>query len=125
MFSFLGKIFGSDKIMDAGIKGIDALVFTPEEKAKLHLDFLKQYEPFKLAQRYLAIMFSGVYLFVYLVAISIWLIGAFSSSIEMQGFYMATAFELAKWNTETLGTAVALIIGFYFAGGVISGFKSK
>ena len=31
MGNILGKIFGSTKIIDAGIKGIDALIFTDEE----------------------------------------------------------------------------------------------
>jgi len=125
MFGFLGKIFGSNGVMEAGASAIDALVFTPEEKARLHLDFLKQYEPFKLAQRYLSFLFSSVFLLVYLNAVILWNIGVFSSNLEKQGFFMETAFELAKWNTEMLGTVVAIIVGFYFAGGVMSSFKSK
>lgn len=120
MFDIFKKIFGSKSVIDAGIKGIDALVFTGEEKANLHLKFLKLYEPFKLAQRVLSFMVIGVFLLVYLNAILLWNIGVFTSDIEKQGFYMEVAFELAKWNTETLATIVAIIVGFYFAGGIVS-----
>ena len=118
----LGKIFGSDKVIDAGTKAIDALVFTDEEKAKLHLNFLSKYQPFKIAQRYLAFMFSGVFLMIYLNAVFLWNLGVFTSDLEQQGFYMSVAFELAEWNTKMLGTTILVIIGFYFAGGV---FKMK
>lgn len=120
---FLGKLFGSSKVIDAGIAGIDALSFTPQEKAKLHMDFLKHYEPFKLAQRYIALLFTGVFLFVYLNAIILWNIGVFTSDLEMQGFYMQVAFELAEWNTKTLGIVIAIITGFYFAGGTLNSFS--
>ena len=120
MFDVFKKIFGSKGVIDAGINGIDSMVFTDQEKAKVHLDFLKLYEPFKLTQRVLSFMITGVFLFVYLNAIILWNIGVFISDLALQGFYMETAFELAKWNIETLGTIVAIIIAFYFAGGVIS-----
>ena len=116
-----GTIFGSDKIVSAGISGIDSMVFTAQEKAEKHLKFLSSYEPFKLAQRVLAFGVTGIFLLVYLNAVVIWNIGVFTSDIDVQGFYMATAFELAEWNTKTLGTPVAVILGFYFMGGVLSG----
>jgi len=47
----LSKLFGSDKIIDAGINGIDAMVFTDQEQSNAKLAFLKLYEPFKIAQR--------------------------------------------------------------------------
>ena len=37
------SIFGSDKIIDAGISGIDAMVFTDEEKSSAKMRFLKLY----------------------------------------------------------------------------------
>ena len=51
MWTILGTIFGSKKVVDASISGIDKLVFTNEEKADTHLKFLEAYKPFKLAQR--------------------------------------------------------------------------
>ncbi len=30
--SFFSRLFGSDKIIDAGFNGIDAMIFTDEEK---------------------------------------------------------------------------------------------
>ena len=33
----LGKLFGSDKVIDAGISGIDKVFYTDEEKAENRL----------------------------------------------------------------------------------------
>lgn len=122
MLGVLGKIFGSGKVMEAGASAIDALVFTDQEKAKLHVEFLGEYDAFKLAQRVLAFMFGGVFLIVYLNAVILWNIGVFTSNLEMQGFYMTAAYELAEWNTKTLAAIILVIVGFYYAGGV---FKIK
>ena len=62
MWGFIGKIFGSKKVIDAAISGIDKSIFTREEKADYMLDFLKAYEPFRLAQRWIAFMFTGSFL---------------------------------------------------------------
>ena len=48
------SLFGNDKIIDAGINGIDQMVFTDEEKSSAKMKFLKLYEPFKLAPTYLS-----------------------------------------------------------------------
>lgn len=43
----IGKIFGTKDAVDAVKDGVDAVFFTPEEKARHMLDLLKAYEPFK------------------------------------------------------------------------------
>lgn len=121
----LQDIFGTKSVIENGMKAIDALVFTDEEKSNLKIKLLNAYEPFKKAQRLLAFMFGGAFLLVFFLAVFIWTIGVFTSNLDMQGFYMEAAFELAKWNTDTLGTSVMLIFGFYFAGGAISSFQGK
>lgn len=68
MFGILGKIFGSDKVIESGINLIDSLHTSTEEevaaKAKAKTDLLNAYAPFKLAQRYLALMFTAMFLFI-------------------------------------------------------------
>ena len=119
--NLISKIFGSDKIIDKGMAGIDALVYTDQEKSETKLELLERYEPFKLAQRLLALLFSSIFLIVFMWAVIIWSIGAFTEDLEKAGYLMSIAFELADWNVKTLGTAVSLIVGFYFTGGLIEG----
>lgn len=105
-------LFGSDKVIAAGIDGLDAIVFTPEEKSKAQQEFLKLYEPFKLAQRYLAIIFSVPYVLAWIVTF----FSSFFSDVSRQ-------FELLNGD---IGSIVFAIVSFYFLGGVASGIlKSK
>ena len=115
--SWLGNLFTNDNLIDRAVAGVDKMIFTQEEKADYLLRFLKAYEPFKIAQRLLALAFSSVFLFVFPIAVAMFLFGTFT----MEEFYVLQAYELMKWNISTLGTAVSLIIGFYFAGGMLEG----
>ena len=67
--AFWSKLFGSDKIISAGINTIDKIVYTDEEKADNKLSLLKLYEPFKLAQRLLAVIYSIPYAICWLVTL--------------------------------------------------------
>jgi Na+-transporting methylmalonyl-CoA/oxaloacetate decarboxylase gamma subunit len=125
MFQIFAKLFGSDTVINRSMDGIDTLVFTDQEKSTHKMELLKLYEPFKLAQRLLALLYSLVFLFVFLIAVAIWIVGAFSSNIEQAGYYMSIAKELAEWNIDTLGLVISLIIGFYFGGGLVEGALTK
>ena len=70
--SFLGKLFGSEKVIDAGINGIDKAFYTDEEKAEdaitrigLKERILQAYEPFKLAQRYMMLIVGTPYMIIW------------------------------------------------------------
>jgi len=76
MWGLLGKLFGSDKVINDVSSGIDKAIFTREEKADYLLKFLKAYEPFRIAQRVLAIMFSATFLFGILTSFVIFSVGA-------------------------------------------------
>jgi len=109
MLGILGKIFGSSDVIDAGIKAVDALVFTDEEKSKAKLALLKSYEPFKIAQRYLSLIFSALFSLAFVTALLLSLFGmSYKPVLEV-----VTAFSL--------GQIMTVIIGFYFLGGVVSG----
>ena len=111
MGGILGKIFGSTKIVNAGIASIDALVFTPQEKSEAKLELLKHYEPFKIAQRYLAIMFAGQFLITFNVCLVLTLMG--NHAMVTSVLSLVVAFSL--------GEIMLVIVGFYFLGGVVSG----
>ena len=115
MFKILSKIFNPKKLGESIISGIDKSFLTKEES----IDYMKQmlvlYEPYKLAQRILAIMFSGAFLFVHLLT-------AIAHFIYvLRDVNAESIVGLYKYNNDSLGTVVLIIVGFYFAGGVLEG----
>lgn len=105
----MSRIFGSDKIVDAGIKGIDAMVFTDEEKSNVKLAFLKAYEPFKLAQRYLALLITLLIVVFAITGITFVSLGRDVDQL------------LDLFSALNLDLSSALIYGFYFGGGAAEG----
>jgi hypothetical protein len=99
----INKIFGTKKVIDAGINTIDALVHTSEEKSKAQRIFLKLYEPYKLAQRWLATIILPPYMLCWVVAF-------------MASFFTDTADQQALLDGK-IGDTVILIAAFYFGGG--------
>jgi hypothetical protein len=100
----LGKIFGSKKVVDAGIDALDALVHTDEEKSKAQRAFLKLYEPFKLAQRLIAMTTVPPYVLAWCAAFGMSCFGIDTTDQE----------QLLEGR---MGDAVAIILAFYFGGG--------
>lgn len=119
----IGKIFGSDKIIDNLSKGADKVFFTKEEKAESWINTLKAYEPFKIAQRLLALMITFTYLFGWILSM------AFFVSSYWFDDAMKVATMIADYNNSTLNLTFSIIVGFYFAGGAAEGvlnrFKKK
>lgn len=119
--SILGKILGSDKALDSADNlvnkvstGIDKSVLTNEEVIDYKLSFLKAYEPFKLAQRLIALIVIPSFIFIVFLIIGLYIFGM----VDMGDLI----FELAK---ETLATPFLVIISFYYAGGMLEGVVSK
>jgi len=109
--NIIGKLFGSQKVIDAGISGIDKAFYTAEEKAEDRLKaapwkiaLLKAYEPFKVAQRLLALIFSVPY-------VSAWCV---TFALSCYGMNIEPQLELL---TGDIAKIVWTIIGFYFLGG--------
>jgi hypothetical protein len=117
MFGILGKILGSDAVISKGLELIDDLHTSTEEeiqaKTKAKTDLLAAYAPFKLAQRYLALMFTGVFLFVMVNGI----LGALYGIIDLAAVEEAKKFANDMW----LGEIMIAIVGFYFGGGAFEG----
>jgi len=107
MGGFLGKLFGSDKVIDAAIATGDKLFHTSEEKAEDYLRVMKMYEAFKVAQRFLAIIFSVPYM-------SAWFITYCAS------FFRDVSVQQAILNGD-VSNIVTAIVGFYFLGGAAEG----
>ena len=115
MFKMLLGIFNPKKLGDSIISGIDKAFLSKEEQLDYMQKMLVLYEPYKLAQRILAIMFSSAFLFVHLLtAVAHFIYVLRDESTK-------TIIDLYKYNNESLGTIVLVIISFYFAGGVLEG----
>lgn len=119
--NIFARLFGSDKVINAGIKAADSIFFTDQEKASWKINLLKAYEPFKIAQRWLAIILSAPFVTLHTVAgIQILVAGWLNSSLGKSAH--EAALSAMEWNNETLGLPVAIVLGFYFSGGAIESF---
>jgi len=120
--AFWSKLFGSDKIIDAGISGIDAMIFTDEEKSSAKMKFLKLYEPFKLAQRYLAMTFCPAYVFMWVVTGLLEVANIFIVAFTDKSLDIAVMYKLLSGDFAMM---VLLILGFYFGGGAVEGIVNR
>ena len=109
--NLFGKLFGSKKVIDAGIAGIDAAFYTEEEKANalerrmaLKSALLKAYEPFKVAQRFLAILYGIPY-------VTAWF------ALFVVSFFMDVQTQYNLLINSDMAIANLIILAFYFAGG--------
>lgn len=110
----ISKLFGSDSVIDAGINGIDALVFTDEEKSTAKMKFLKLYEPYKIAQRWLMMFVCIPYVMLWSITGAIYLVDIFTLK------ELDTSKMMAFLNGD-VGSAFILIVAFYFGGGAVEG----
>ncbi len=111
----LGKIFGSKKVIETGAQLIDNAFHTDQEKAEeglarmsLKVALLKAYEPFRVAQRFLAIIFSVPYVSAWLTAFTMSCFGLDVSAQE-------------RLLDGTIKDVVWTIVAFYFFGGAAEG----
>lgn len=121
MLAILGKILGSEKVISKGMDLIDNMHTSDAEgvaaKSKAKTDLLAAYQPFKLAQRYIALMFTGMFLFIMANGV----VGALYGVIDMNNVEAAKDFASEMW----LGEIMLGIVGFYFGGGLAESVKKK
>lgn len=113
------SLFGSDKIIDAGISGIDAMVFTDEEKSNAKMAFLKLYEPYKIAQRWLMTFICIPYMALWFIAGCILVVDVFVVKD------LDTTKLVSYLLHQYVGSAFVVIISFYFGGGAVEGIISR
>jgi hypothetical protein len=118
MLAVLGKILGSDSVISQGMKLIDDMHTSTEEeiaaKSKAKIDLMGAYAPFKIAQRYLALMFGATFLGSYVIVLSM--------TISGQGDPDAVTKVMEQFS---INYAMLIILGFYFGGGVVDSIKAK
>lgn len=115
MFEFLGKIFDPKKLGESVLSGLDKTFLTNEERIDYLKELLGLYEPYKLTQRLLTIMFGGVFLFVHFTTAMTHL------AFKLKGADTDVLMSLYTENNKSLGTIVLVIVTFYFGGGVMEG----
>ena len=114
----LAKILGSDAILSKGLDLIDDAFESDaearESKTKAKVDLMNAYAPFKLAQRYLALMFAGTFLLCFFLVLGSTLAGAGDPD------------EVIKvMETFSINWIMGTIVLFYFGGGMVESFGNK
>ena len=131
--NFFGKLFGSDSVIKKAAEGvyngIDYAFHTDQEKSEHFLRVLKAYEPFKLAQRFLALIIAIPYVLIWVLCAVMMFFSAFMEpclsdavAVCRSSAVLEAARLLADWNNETLGTPLSIVVAFYFGGGAIEGY---
>lgn len=114
MKKLFAAIFGSAEhtktVLDAGVKGLDALFYTAEEKAEnaarfgdLYLRYLAATSPQNLARRLIALVVVGLWAFLILVGVALW---------KLDAGYSAFVFSTLD---NIVNLPFTIIVGFYFA----------
>ena len=121
-------LFGSENVIkkaaDGIYNGVDKAIYTSEEKAAGFINLLKHYEPFKLAQRLLALVVTIPYVVVWLLC-SLMLVSVIFVEPATAKLIEEAARTLGELNNDTLGVPVALILAFYFGGGALEGVVTR
>jgi len=118
MLGVIGKMLGSGDVIKKGLDLIDDLHTSTEEeiaaKSKAKIDLMNAYAPFKIAQRYLALMFGFTFLLTYALVLTMTILG--------QGDPDAVTKVMDQFS---INYAMLIILGFYFGGGAVEGFMEK
>lgn len=126
MFKFLGRLFGTDKalegVVDGVSKGLDALVYTSEEKAadarsertearRMVISWMAATQGQNLARRLIALSITGVWLMQFVVAQIMNLVQVWVSNPTQ----WAESATVMRQGAEAMSGAVMLILAFYFS----------
>lgn len=129
--SFWGKLFGTEKALDSVVKGVtnglDALVYTEEEREKyaaadrsearkMVVEWMTATQGQNLARRLLSLAIGGVWLFMYVTSSVLGMAAIFTDSEgSVTAAQLTEAGKLAREAAVDMNPAVMLILAFYFA----------
>jgi len=118
MLGVLASILGNGDVIKKGMELIDDVHSSDEEmerlKAETKIQTMQAYAPFKVAQRYLALMFTGTFLASFALVLVMTLMDkANIPNIKqvIDDFYLVEA--------------MLTILAFYFGGGMLEGVVGK
>ena len=127
MGTVLGRIFGTEKAMEAAVegvsKGLDALVYTDEEKAteaakdraearSMLVKWLETTSGQHLARRSIALSITTIWLLQYIFAWAVSIAAIWAADARDQ---LNAAAEMTTTHADGMTGAVMLILAFYFA----------
>lgn len=118
MWGVLSKIFGTGNVVNKGLELIDEAWESSEEKTEnaikerqaktqSKIDLMKAYAPFKIAQRYLALLFGFTYIATYILVLIMYFLGKTIDEV-------INIIQMFK-----IGWIMLTIVGFYFGGGLV------
>ena len=114
--SIIGKLLGSTDVIKAGMDLIDDMHTSKEEeieaKTKAKTDLLAAYAPFKVAQRYIALIFGLNFTFSFFLILGM--------TLAKIGDVAAAREVILEFK---IGWIMLTIVGFYFGGGAFEGVK--
>jgi len=101
-------------VINRGLDLIDDAFETEEEqresRTNAKIELMKAYAPFKIAQRYLALMFGGMFILSFFLVLG----------MTLAGYDVEPVFEvLEQFN---VGWVMMTIVTFYFGGGLVESF---
>jgi len=109
----LSTILGSGDVIGKGLDLIDSMHTSKTEeieaKTKAKTDLLTAYSPFKIAQRYLALIFGFTFVSSYIMVLALFFLGRDITEVQQ----IISAFKI-DWIMLT-------IVAFYFGGGAFEG----
>ena len=115
----LSKILGTGDVVKAGLKLIDDMHTSTEEEIAASADakvrVMQSYEPFKVAQRYIALLFTFTFLGCFILVMGKTLFGNVSNLEDVRGVI----------SEFWIGEIMMLIATFYFGGGLAESIKRK
>lgn len=121
----ISRIFGTEKALDATIKGVtrglDALVYTDEEKATAAADerqaarqmvvgWMERTQGQNLARRFIALVVTGIWALQYVGAMLLDVVAVWSTDERF-----STSADSIRDGGESVTGAMMLVLGFYFA----------
>lgn len=129
--SFWGKLFGTEKALDAVIDGVsnglDKLVYTDEERAdaaakdrsearQMIVGWMAATQGQNLARRLIALSITGIWLLMYLISVLCSMVAVFTNADGIVTAEKINAVgDIAKASAMDMNPAVMLILAFYFA----------
>ena len=118
MLNIIGKIMGSESVITQGIKLIDDMHTSDEEaiaaRSKARTELMASYAPFKIAQRFLALMFGFTFLASYIIVLTMTILGKGDPNAVTQ-----------VMEQFSINYAMMIILGFYFGAGALESFQNK
>jgi len=126
LVSLVGKVLGTEKALERTVesvtKGLDALVYTDEEKAQeaskersearsMVVEWMTATQGQNLARRIIALTITGTWLSQYLMAQFLSMAGIWIEKSEQ----ILEAATLMQNGADSMGSPVMLILAFYFA----------